>query len=127
LEKETDTQIQQYEDIAQHRKMYINYLHHQGEVSGIGHVENEEQKVARRLRRVEKVQHWLSSSSAANVSDRIQDQQQANSCAWFLQTPAYCRWRDQPFERNTANDKNTLGSNWQHRVLFVQGTCFLTA
>jgi hypothetical protein len=107
--------------------MYVNYLHSQNEVNSNGYVENEEQSVAKRLRGVEKVQHWLSSSSAANASDRIFERQQPNSCAWFLKAQAYCRWRDPPYERNTANDKNTLESNWQHRVLFVQGTYFLPA
>jgi hypothetical protein len=121
LEKETADQIQQYADVAQHRRMYVSYLHSQDEVNSNGHVENEDQRVAKRLRRVEKVQHWLSGSSAANASDRILELQQPNSCAWFLKTQAYCRWRDPSFGRNTANDKNTLESNWQHRVLFVQG------
>jgi hypothetical protein len=122
LEKETENQIQQFADIAQHRKMYIDYLHRQSEANSNNHAEDEEQRVARRLRRVEKVQNWLSSSSAIGANDRNSQQQHPNSCDWFLQTPAYCRWRDQPFDRSTANDKDILEGDWQHRVLFAQGT-----
>ncbi|KAF1940879.1 hypothetical protein EJ02DRAFT_405735 [Clathrospora elynae] len=119
LEKETENQVQDYANVAQHRKNYLNFLHRHNEVNSHGHAEHEEHRMAKRMRIIEKAQSWLSSSPVADKCDHSL-QLYPDSCAWFLGIPAYCRWRDQPFDRSTANDTDALESTWQHRVLFVQ-------
>ncbi|KAF1839228.1 hypothetical protein BDW02DRAFT_231629 [Decorospora gaudefroyi] len=119
LEKETENQIQAYADVAQRRKGYLNFLHRRSEVHSNGHSEQEEHRMSKRLKRVEKVQNWLLGASAVDAGNRSQSQH-PKSCVWFLQSTVYCRWKVQPFDRTSANDKDTLENNWQHRVLFVQ-------
>ena len=121
LETETANQTQYYADISQHRRSYIEFLQRQNEVTVNGRVEQKEQRLAKRLRRVEKVQHWLSSSTLiATRSPGIQQPYQ-ESCAWFLRVAAYAQWRSLRFDSSMANDQEALVGNWQHRVLFVQG------
>jgi hypothetical protein len=121
LEKETADQTQYYMDISQHRKNYVNFLQRQSGVNTTSRVEQEEQRLAKRARRVEKVQHWLSTSTS--IGTRAPDHQQLyqKSCAWFLHIAAYAQWRSQQFDSNMANNQEALVGNWQHRVLFVQG------
>ena len=126
LQKETENHIQQYADVSLHRKDYLDFLQRQSEVKVNGHVDHEDQRVAKRLRRVAKVQSWLSGSGIGNAYDNGQQQHHTHSTAWFLHTDAYVRWRDKPFENAEANDSDALVGNWQHRVLFVQGKSVVT-
>ncbi|RMZ66153.1 hypothetical protein GMOD_00005227 [Pyrenophora seminiperda CCB06] len=119
LQKETESQVQQYADVSLYRKDYLGFLQRYSEVKANGHVDHEDQRIAKRLRRVAKVQAWLSSSGMGNARDGNQ-QLHTNSSDWFLHTDAYSRWRDKPFESTEANNSDALLGNWQHRVLFVQ-------
>ena len=122
LQKETETPVQQYTDISLHRKDYLDFLHRQSDSKANGHADQEDQRVAKRLRRVAKVQSWLSSSGISNTCDKGQQQyHHTDSTAWFLHTGAYLKWRNMPFDIIEANDSDALVRNWQHRVLFVQG------
>ena len=125
LEKETENHVQHYADISHYRSNYLEFLHNQEQASGSSSVEQEGQRNARRWRRVEKVRKWLHSSPESRQIDRRHELYDEESCAWFLQTPVYCKWRDQVFEKRMANDANFLMGNWQHRVLFVQGQSIL--
>ncbi|KAF1849900.1 uncharacterized protein K460DRAFT_326227 [Cucurbitaria berberidis CBS 394.84] len=121
LEKETENQIQNYDDIAQHRNHYISYLNRQQDLNGYSNGELEHHRIAKRLRRVAKIKAWLSNrSSQAEKPDSGARQHSPNSCAWFLETQAYRNWKSDPFDRSKANDTNALENTWQHRVLFVQ-------
>lgn len=128
LEKETENQIQNYDEIAQHRNRYFTFLNRQHDVNannggGLG-----DQRLAKRLRRVEKIKLWLSSGpSSVEVPNSNSRQQSLSSCAWFFETPAYLKWKNGSFEKSKANDKNDLEDTWQHRVLFVQGTSPLSS
>ncbi|PZD26611.1 FCP1, TFIIF-interacting CTD phosphatase, NLI-interacting factor, partial [Pyrenophora tritici-repentis] len=119
LQKETETHVQQYADVSLQRKEYLDFLQRQSEAKVNGLLDQEDQRVAKRLRRVTKVQSWLSSSGTVNVCDNIQ-QRHTNSTAWFLHKNAYIGWRDKPFDHSEANDTDSLVGNWQYRVLFVQ-------
>lgn len=125
LEKETENHVQHYADISHHRNNYLEFLHTQEQASGSSNVEQEGHINARRWRRVEKVRKWLHGSPESKQIDCRHASYDEESCAWFLQTPAYCNWRDQGFEKRMANDANFLMGNWQHRVLFVQGQSIL--
>ncbi|USP76792.1 hypothetical protein yc1106_04066 [Curvularia clavata] len=120
LEKEIENDIQNYSDVSLHRKQYLDFLHTQDQVKNSDHFEHEGQRAAKRWRRVYKVGDWLCNSPAVSQSDRRPRPYSLESCAWFLQTPIYRKWRDQPFENSIANDTHLLVDSWQHRVLFVQ-------
>ncbi|OAL48734.1 hypothetical protein IQ07DRAFT_513277 [Pyrenochaeta sp. DS3sAY3a] len=121
LQKETESQIQNYAEITEHRNNYVSFLNHQQELNGSANGELEEQRLAKRLRRVDKIKRWLSnSSSSVEDCDSGSQYQSSNPSPWFLQDPAYRRWKGGRFDRSQANDEHVLESNWQHRVLFVQ-------
>ncbi|KAJ5031741.1 hypothetical protein PSV08DRAFT_399634 [Bipolaris maydis] len=120
LEKETQNDIQNYSDISHHRKHYLDFLQNQDQIRGSDNLDHDGQRAVKRWRRVEKVRNWLCHSSATSQVDRQPRQYSPDSCAWFLQSSVYCKWRDQPFEKAVANDTDYLLNNWQHRVLFVQ-------
>ncbi|CAO2658715.1 Nn.00g064380.m01.CDS01 [Neocucurbitaria sp. VM-36] len=121
LEKETENQIQNYNEIAQHRSRYLSFLNHQQGLNGNNGGELEGQRLTRRLRRVEKVKLWLSNCpSLFEAPDSGPRQRSLNSCAWFLEMPAYRKWKNDSFEKGKANDITELENTWQHRVLFVQ-------
>ncbi|CAE7193427.1 hypothetical protein HRS9139_08925 [Pyrenophora teres f. teres] len=120
LQKETETHVQQYADVTLHRREYLEFLHRQSEAKVNSPLDQEDQRVAKRLRRVTKVQSWLSSSGVGNTYDNSHQESHTNSTTWFLHTDAYVRWRDKPFDGTEANDRDSLVGNWQHRVFFVQ-------
>lgn len=122
LQKETESHIQNYAEITEHRNNYVSFLNHQQELNGSANGELEEQRLAKRLRRVDKIKRWLSnSSSSVEDCDSGSQYQSSSTSPWFLQDPAYRRWKGGRFDRSQANDEHILESNWQHRVLFVQG------
>jgi hypothetical protein len=114
-------QTQNYDDVSQYRKSYLDYLHRQSNGNGNSRVQQDEQRLVKRLRRVEKVQAWLSTSTSMSTTAHGCPQSYQKSCAWFLGVPAYVRWRNQRFDSSIANNQDALVGNWQHRVLFVQG------
>ncbi|KAL1797449.1 hypothetical protein ACET3X_004055 [Alternaria dauci] len=120
LERETENEFQSYADVSQHRISYLSFLHRQNNVNRNGQVEHEGQRLAKRLRRVEKVQSWLSTSASVGTTTHDFHRPHQEFCAWFLHAPAYTKWRDQRFDQSMANDQDAMTSNWQHRVLFVQ-------
>ncbi|KAH7359977.1 hypothetical protein BKA66DRAFT_426346 [Pyrenochaeta sp. MPI-SDFR-AT-0127] len=120
LEKETEGQVQNFAEVAQHRKNYLSFLQRQSEIDNNRHVNREEQRMAKRMRRVAKAKTWLSSCSSPVVSNTNTRQQVPKACDWFLEVPMYRKWKEDVFDRCTANDTSTLERTWQHRVLFVQ-------
>jgi hypothetical protein len=123
LEKETKSDAQYYANVVENRETYLRFLHHDTDINRNGSVEHDDQRLAKRVKRVEKVKIWLSGSSVVDTDiNRDYQQQHANPCAWFLQMPLYCKWRYQPFDPHSANDSEALKATWQHRILFVQGT-----
>lgn len=121
LERETQNHVQQYADVSHYRKQYLDFLRNQERIRASDIPENEGQRTAKRWRRVEKARSWLCSSSALSQVDRRPEPYNPDSCAWFLQTSVYCKWRNRPFEKTVANDADFLVNSWQHRVLFIQG------
>ncbi|KAG9190705.1 hypothetical protein G6011_08793 [Alternaria panax] len=120
LEKEAENQLQYYLGVSKHRRNYLSFLHRPNGVNCNSQVEQEGQRLAKRLRRVEKVQIWLSNSTSVGTTAYDFHQPYQDSCVWFLRAPAYTKWRDQHFDQSMANDQDVLAGNWQHRVLFVQ-------
>ncbi|EOA92353.1 uncharacterized protein SETTUDRAFT_170945 [Exserohilum turcica Et28A] len=120
LERETQNHVQQYADVSHYRKQYLDFLRNQERIRASDIPENEGQRTAKRWRRVEKARSWLCSSSALSQVDRRPEPYNPDSCAWFLQTSVYCKWRNRPFEKTVANDADFLVNSWQHRVLFIQ-------
>jgi hypothetical protein len=71
---------------------------------------------------VDKVKTWLSNTcSYRDIYKYRLRQRHPESCAWFLNSEEYCRWRNAPFKQATADDAEELERTWQDRVLFVQG------
>lgn len=121
LEKETEEQIQNYSDIVLNRQDYVGFLDRQIEVTGNNRTDTDEQILARRRRRIDRVRKWLSNGSSKPGSDTCRHPQPPLcSCDWFFKVPAYRRWKSIPFEPKKADDMNALGGDWQHRILFVQ-------
>jgi hypothetical protein len=120
LEKEIESQNQDFVDVEQHRKRYVRFLYRQAEGNSNG--ELEEQRIAKRMRRVEIVGRWLSNSPQAQWSSVGKHRtEHIGSCNWFLDITKYRNWKKKSFNRDQANDAVALQSDWHDRVLFVQG------
>ncbi|OAG07638.1 uncharacterized protein CC84DRAFT_1089035 [Paraphaeosphaeria sporulosa] len=79
------------------------------------------QRMAKRMRRIDRIKTWLDSNcSYRDIYEHRLRQRHPNTCAWFLDNEKYCRWRNIPFDDESANDTDRLENHWQHRVLFVQ-------
>ncbi|KAL5411566.1 hypothetical protein PMIN04_010197 [Paraphaeosphaeria minitans] len=79
------------------------------------------QRMAKRTRRIDRIKTWLDSNcSYRDIYEHRLKQRHPNTCAWFLDNEKYCRWRNIPFDQESANDTDRLENHWQHRVLFVQ-------
>jgi hypothetical protein len=73
------------------------------------------------VRRVDRVKTWLSNTcSYRDIYEHRLRQRHPDSCAWFLGSEEYCRWRIAPFKQATVDDAEELERTWQDRVLFVQ-------
>ncbi|KAF2692106.1 hypothetical protein K458DRAFT_381930 [Lentithecium fluviatile CBS 122367] len=119
LEGEVYSQEQDLATIARLRRHYIEHLHQPTE-SSMG-AECVEYRMTKRMRRVDKVKAWLSNAcSYRDIYEHRIQQRHPNSCAWFLRTDEYCKWRNAPFDHGPANDAEELKRTWQDRVLFVQ-------
>lgn len=73
------------------------------------------------VRRVDKVKTWLSNTcSYRDIYEHRLRQRHPDSCAWFLGSEQYCKWKSAPFNQATVDDAEELERTWQDRVLFVQ-------
>jgi hypothetical protein len=121
LEKETESQVQDFAVVEQRRRKYLRSIHHQDIIrNSIG--ELQEHRVAKRIKRVETVCNWISNGSqiqhaAANASVT----EHLGSCNWFFELKKYRDWKEVGFDASRANDRSTLQDNWHEQVLFVQG------
>lgn len=122
LEKETENQVQDFNEIELHRNRYVRQLYRQSESSGSG--ELEEDRMAKRVRRVEIVRDWISKTPQPVHSGENTIIEHLGSCNWFLEHAKYRAWKNRPFESRHANDPNALRNDWHDRVLFVQGRQF---
>jgi hypothetical protein len=123
LEKETESQVQEFAVVEQHRQNYLRFLHRQADVNVDANGDLEEHRMAKRMKRVEIVCKWhLNDSPSQHVSTGANQLEYLGSCNWFLDTKKYFKWKKQAFERSRANDINALQDDWHDRVLFVQGT-----
>lgn len=78
------------------------------------------------VRRVDKVKAWLSNCcSYLDVYEHRLRQRHPSSCAWFLGTEEYCKWKHAPFDQASANNTDELERSWHDRVLIVQGVQIL--
>jgi hypothetical protein len=122
LEKETESQIQDYSLVDQCRQKYLRYLLRQADAnvtSSSG--ELEEERIAKRLRRVEIVRGWISNNKQRQYLDVTAGRtEHLGSCNWFLDLAKYRAWKGRNFNQTHANDTNLLKSDWHDRVLFVQ-------
>lgn len=124
LEKETESQIQDFAEIEHERKNYVRSLHRQAEASvDTGDLE---ERLAKRIKRVTIIQKWLSSSSRPPASEKT-CMEHLGSCNWFFGLAKYRKWKGQQFDRHRANDTSILQGDWHDRVLFVQGEILFTA
>jgi hypothetical protein len=122
LEKETEGPNQDYAEVDGNRKRYVRFLQRQADSNVNGNGELEEQRLAKRMRRVAIVQRWLSNSSQIQRI-RIEEQRTGHlgSCNWFLDLPKYRNWKKKRFDQNHANSTSALQGDWHDRVLFIQG------
>lgn len=122
LEKETESQVQDFATVEQHRQKYLRFLHRQADTNTDNNDELEEHRMAKRMRRVEIVCNWLSSSPPSQVAGANAHQSEyLGSCNWFLDLRKYRKWKERAFERSRANDTEALRDDWHDRVLFVHG------
>jgi hypothetical protein len=122
LEKETQSQIQDYALVDQYRQKYLRFLHRQADVDiNVNNGELAEERIAKRMRRVEMVCAWLSNNAQVQlVATTAGRTEYLGSCNWFLDLAKYRDWRRRGFNQSHANDKNALQSDWHDRVLFIQ-------
>lgn len=120
LEKETQSQVQDFAEIERHRKKYIRCLKGLTRTGVNGDGELETQRVARRLKRIEKARHWISDGPHLD-QETTSCPQDAGSSDWFFSSIKYRRWKEMTFDQARANDTGALNSDWHDRVLFVQG------
>jgi hypothetical protein len=114
--KETDSDL-----IAENRKEYFDFLKLGIETDANGGEEVEVDRMARRLRRVDRVKAWLSNCCAyQDVYEHRSQQRHPSTCTWFLNIPQYCKWRNAPFDERLANDTDNLHTSWHERIVFVQ-------
>jgi hypothetical protein len=119
LEKETENQVQDFAEIEHHRKAYIRLLHRHRDAPING--ELEEERMAKRMRRVDIVRRWISKSSQHVISRESTRVEHLGSCNWFLELQKYRTWKHRPVERQHANSAEALQNDWHDRILFVQG------
>jgi hypothetical protein len=124
LEKETENQIQDYSLVDQYRQKYLRYLHRQADANVINsNRELEEERIAKRLRRVKIIRDWISNSTQLQLVDGTAGRtEHLGSCNWVLDLLKYRAWKGRNFNQTHANDTNLLKSNWHDRVLFVQAS-----
>jgi hypothetical protein len=120
LEKETESHIQDFAEIEHQRKKYLRFLQRQ-HVDTESSKETEEEKISKRLRRVEIVQRWLSNASQPEHIGKSTRMEDLGSCNWFFDLPKYRKWKSRSFEQSRANDMGALQGDWHDRILFVQG------
>jgi hypothetical protein len=114
--KETNSDL-----LTQNRKEYLDFLNIGTEAEANGGEEVEVDRMARRLRRVDRVKAWLSNCCAyQDVYEHRIQQRHPNTCTWFLNVPQYCKWRNTPFDGRLANDTDNLHTSWHERIVFVQ-------
>ncbi|KAF2266654.1 hypothetical protein CC78DRAFT_531460 [Lojkania enalia] len=113
---ETEMRLQNFDLLTQHRKEVLDFLRTQQEPNG----ELEADRMSRRMRRVDKVKVWLSSSDYRDVYEQSRLQRHPNSCTWFLDIPEYCNFKNTPFDSRFADDIDTLTTSRHDRILFVQ-------
>ncbi|KAF1976012.1 hypothetical protein BU23DRAFT_578826 [Bimuria novae-zelandiae CBS 107.79] len=119
IETEFGQNEEDYATVLKHRSKYTDFLNRQVEAGESD--ESKQQRMAKRMRRVDRVKTWLGNScSYRDAYVHRLNQRHPNTCAWFLSEEKYCRWRNVPFDTETANDTEHLETGWQHRVLFVQ-------
>jgi hypothetical protein len=122
LEKETAAHNQDYTEVEGNRKKYIRFLERQADANIDGNGELEEQRLAKRMRRVEIVQRWLSNSSQPrHVGTEEHRPEHLGSCNWFIDLPKYRGWKKKRFDQNHANNLSALQGDWHDRVLFIEG------
>lgn len=128
LEKETESQIQDFMEVEQHRRRYLRFLHRRNEVNLNSNGELEEQRLTKRLRRVEIVRNWLSNNSQTQqTGNNATHTEHLGSCNWFFDLPKYCDLKNRRYDRSQANDTQLLQSDWHERVVFVQGAWNIVA
>ncbi|KAF2441663.1 hypothetical protein P171DRAFT_418371 [Karstenula rhodostoma CBS 690.94] len=119
LEKELGCTETEYAVTEKCRAEYRESLDKQSE--GEESEELGQQRMARQMRRIDRIKTWLDGNcSYRDVYEYRLRQRHPNTCAWFLDNEKYCRWKNIPFEDESANDTDRLENHWQHRVLFVQ-------
>jgi hypothetical protein len=122
LEKETESYIQDFSFVDQYRQKYLRYLHRQADVNvNDSNGELEDERMVKRMRRVEIIRRWVSNSTQLQDVDITAGRtEHLGSCNWFLDSPKYRAWKGRSFNQIHANDKNLLNGDWHDRVLFVQ-------
>jgi hypothetical protein len=114
--KETNPEL-----LAQNRREYLDFLNTKTETEDRDDEGLQAERMARRLRRVDRVKAWLSNCCAyRDVYEYKIRQRYPNSCTWFLKTPQYCKWKNTPFDGRLANDTDNLQTSWHERIVFVQ-------
>ncbi|PSN68713.1 hypothetical protein BS50DRAFT_490737 [Corynespora cassiicola Philippines] len=119
FESETASQNHDHDQVSQNRREYVGFLAAQAEKIELG--EGEEHRMARRLRRIDKVKNWLSNCCAyQDVYEHRIRERHPNTSSWFLNSTKYSKWKNAPFNETLANDTDELEQTWHDRVLFVQ-------
>ncbi|KAF2018188.1 hypothetical protein BU24DRAFT_166726 [Aaosphaeria arxii CBS 175.79] len=113
------TLAQDEEASARNRQKYIDVLFPNVRTNSDATAEAD--RMARRIRRLDKVKGWLSSCCAyRDTYEQSLNSSHSGSGSWFLNIPEYCRWKNTPFNETNANSTDHLSETWLGRLLFVQ-------
>lgn len=121
LEKETRNHVQPYAEIEQHRVQYVEFVRHQSDLGHSDRTLNDNGRIERRLKRVEKLCALFSGQFSLDGTNQSVTSAFPQSCDWFLKDSMYRHWKDGAFQSDQMNNRSALASTWQHRILFVQG------
>ncbi|PVH94142.1 hypothetical protein DM02DRAFT_646105 [Periconia macrospinosa] len=113
----------QSEDVATkelQRRQYTEFLSQQADADSHSST-LERLRMAKRMRRIDKIKAWLSNDCAyQDVYEHRMRQRHPNTCSWFLETAEYCSWKNLSFDQTVTDDIDALERTWHDRILFVQ-------
>lgn len=122
LEIETRNDVQAFADVEKQRAQYVTFLQQQDEVKPLGSNNEEQYRIAKRQRRLEKIAIWVSKTSYSEIGrNHVEGQRHRVINEQFLRTEKYRNWKHDSFEKVIANDSENLRHSWPDRILFVQG------
>ncbi|CAI6338080.1 unnamed protein product [Periconia digitata] len=103
-----------------HRRKYTEFLTQQAATDNHSST-LEDSRMAKRMRRIDKIKAWLSNDCAyQDVYEHRMRQRHPQTCSWFLEMEEYCAWKNFSFYQGLTSNFDDLEETWHDRVLFVQ-------